>query len=486
MNLFNKSHKYNFEIKHIAILFTVLISFEIIMFFIFKGALSSFIVNTQQWYQEYSSSKISSYTVSSFEMLIETLRLDEEITQTERNKMIQKFDILLNQQYMDKEVSEIYLFILVDNENRVVDNGEVLFKLLIEKNKNVAPSQLEHKTAKELFKKVKSDILRTESKMTIIGDDQTFYSFIPFVPDGELTGIMFVSSKPNFSSITNEFIYNYDVIAFILSILILTGLFVMYLISSNTVNTRDKAQRDLYKEKNEHLKEKLNHEKEFVFTKRIYHAHHKAEKIIGFINRDLSTMEGDKKIVHRLTKYANFIARIIYDMKWYEPQISTIRNPIFNTNVNEVIQFMVDNLFMRLSVGSSAFNLVTELDEYFPVVHVNEFVIWEIIEPLVQNSMIHNAEENILIKISTSFDKEKSIGKISIADNGKGINADLLQETNNIKNIFLENTSSKQGINKNFGYGCFIAYNMAKRCGWELDVENINPKGCQFTINVKF
>ena len=35
------------------------------------------------------------------------------------------------------------------------------------------------------------------------------------------------------------------------------------------------------------LTKQITYEKELIFTKRIYHTHHKAEKIMGFIKEDL-------------------------------------------------------------------------------------------------------------------------------------------------------------------------------------------------------
>ena len=35
------------------------------------------------------------------------------------------------------------------------------------------------------------------------------------------------------------------------------------------------------------FKKQINYEKELLFTKRIYHTHHKAEKVMGFIKEDL-------------------------------------------------------------------------------------------------------------------------------------------------------------------------------------------------------
>jgi sensor histidine kinase regulating citrate/malate metabolism len=72
-----------------------------------------------------------------------------------------------------------------------------------------------------------------------------------------------------------------------------------------------------------------------------------------------------------------------------------------------------------------------------------------------------------------------------IEDNGKGIPTELLEKNElGIKRIFLENISTKEE-EKNSGYGCYIAYEIAKRCGWELDADNNKHGGCRFTLLIK-
>ena len=39
------------------------------------------------------------------------------------------------------------------------------------------------------------------------------------------------------------------------------------------------------------MKKQIRLEKESLFTRRIYHTHHKAEKIMGFIKEDVRRME---------------------------------------------------------------------------------------------------------------------------------------------------------------------------------------------------
>jgi len=126
------------------------------------------------------------------------------------------------------------------------------------------------------------------------------------------------------------------------------------------------------------------------------------------------------------------------------------------------------------------------LDENIPEVHINEFVVWEILEPLIQNSIDHAGIEKIIISISTKFDKESNKTVIKISDNGKGIEKELLNaDVNGIKKLFYENITSRPAENQNAGYGCYIAYEIGvKRCGWVIDAFN-NEVGCTFEISIQ-
>jgi signal transduction histidine kinase len=125
------------------------------------------------------------------------------------------------------------------------------------------------------------------------------------------------------------------------------------------------------------------------------------------------------------------------------------------------------------------------LDENLPQVQVNEFVVWEIIEPLIQNSIEHAGDGNITIRIDTKYVPESSRSEIIISDNGVGIQPGLLErDERGVKRIFLENISTKIE-NQRSGYGCYIAYEIAtQRCGWQMDVENLEGKGCRFRITI--
>jgi light-regulated signal transduction histidine kinase (bacteriophytochrome) len=267
------------------------------------------------------------------------------------------------------------------------------------------------------------------------------------------------------------------------------GLLAMFYISTYTLIERDETRELLYKESEKHLREQIAQKKEHQFTKRIYHTHHKAEKVMGFINEDLEKIDEKniKEIRYRISKYANFISRVIYDMKWYDPPLHTIRNQLFSTDLNEALRFTVKNIFLRTSSSSNSFKINLDLDEKLPKVSVNEFVFWEIIEPVIQNSIDHAGVNNLVISVKTCYDEHQKKSLIIVSDNGRGISKELLEtDEEGVKKLFREDITTKKINVPNAGYGCYIAYEISKRCGWSIDAENITEGGCRFIITINF
>ena len=130
------------------------------------------------------------------------------------------------------------------------------------------------------------------------------------------------------------------------------------------------------------------------------------------------------------------------------------------------------------------FNL--SLDENIPRIKINEFVVWEVLEPLIQNSIDHAPNHNIIVSIATKFNSTTKQTKIIIGDDGNGISNNLLEkDKNGIQKLFLENITTKNVVEKSTGYGCYIAYQLStKRCGWNLYAENLE-KGCQFVLTIQ-
>jgi signal transduction histidine kinase len=174
-------------------------------------------------------------------------------------------------------------------------------------------------------------------------------------------------------------------------------------------------------------------------------------------------------------------------MKWYDPPLQTIRSTIFKTSINEVIRFLVQNIFLRVSTTTEEYKFVLELEEKLPTVPINEFVVWEVLEPIIQNAIDHAGERRVTITIRTSFMPDSRRSRVTVQDNGNGIEPWLLEVGNEgVKKIFLEHSTTKKiSPQQRSGYGCYIAYEIAaQRCGWNLDVENLAEGGCRFTITI--
>lgn len=478
--------EYHFEFKHLTLLFTIIFIFQLLVSFINKASIKNTLENTQEWYQKDSAERLANLTTTSLELLVESINANNKFSKEEKNHIIESFNVILSQQSLQHNIDDICFFAKKGNQIYTMDEGGELFSFLY--LNELPPLDNKHHEALNIYRNLEAELKNSEQIYSVITNKKTFNIFVPFVINGECIGAVYMKNTPDFSFITNQIISNYDETSMVYLSLILLGLLAMYFISSYTVKERDETQKLLFDEHETSLKKQINYEKELYFTKRIYHTHHKAEKIMGFIKEDLRILkpENIKEIIYRVTKYSNFVSRVIYDMKWYDPPIQTVRSTIFNTNLNEVITFITENIFQRVYSRGRLYKFVLELDPEFPGVSVNEFVSWEIIEPLIQNSIDHNSENDLIIKIKTIACAADKRSEIIIEDNGKGILPEFLEpDENGVKKLFHENVSSKTSKLQNSGYGCYIAYTMSKRCGWDVDVRNNDGPGCSFIIKIK-
>ncbi len=487
MKIFEKIKKYHFQLRHLLVLLVILIVFQISITIVHKVSLTNFLKKTQDWYQFDSAEKLASLAATSLELLLENMPQRVMLDVEERRRIIQAFNIILTQQILQQHVEDLCILVSIDNQVIAIDNGQALYEYLLGNYHHLPPPDRPHDDAIRIYRKKSEFIRASEQIYAEVESKQTFHIFVPFVPRGEYMGALYMKNKPEFSFVTKEIISSYNELALIFIGLIVAGLLGMLYISSYTIKERDEVQAILYREREKQLKELIKYQKEALFTKRIYHTHHKAEKIMGFMKEDLHAMnhENMEEMKYRMSKYANFISRVIYDMKWYDPPLQTIRNPIFRTNLNEVIQFLVQNIFRRTSRSTGLARFELDLAPDLPSLSVNEFVIWEIIEPLIQNSVEHGGEEALVITIRTRFDAANHRIFLSIEDNGRGILPELLQENAiGVKRIFLEHTTTKTD-SQNSGYGAYIAHEIAvQRCGWKLDANNLPQGGCVFSLEI--
>jgi signal transduction histidine kinase len=441
------------------------------------------------WYKQNSAEQIGNLTTTSLELLLESdpLETGQDKLIRERN-LIHALNSILKQPLMKRNVEEMCVILPYNEKYVALDLGRSLYTYFYDHKVPDTLVKPKYTYAVNQFAKLHDKMSEAEMILTFKEEQNVFHVFVPLVPYGEFGGAVYLKIHPDFSLISRQILASFNETVLIFSSLILLGLLAMFYISTYTLVERNEARELLYKEREAHLKEQIAQKKEHLFTKRIYHTHHKAEKVMGFINEDLEVIDEDniKEVKYRISKYANFISRVIYDMKWYNPPLLTVRNQIFRTNLNEVLKFIIDNIFSRISnqVKSIKFNLC--LDERLPIVSVNEFVAWEIIEPLIQNAIDHSGRDIIIVNINTVFDSDERTSTLTIEDNGKGIAPELLEtDESGIKRLFLENISTKEEEVRNCGYGCYLAYEISKRCGWELDAENLPGCGCRITLLIK-
>jgi len=487
MKTFSGIKSYRFELKHLLILFLVIAVFQIMLSFIHNVSTGDLLAKTLDLYRRDSAERIADLTTASLEFLLEQSIAKPPQAKEELRALEQKFNIILSQQILQKNVEQVFIIYSQADQSHIISNGKDLISVIFHNLKPAGKIDSKDQEILDLYILKSDEFRESEQIFSYLEGEQTFHILVPFVPQGEYSGVVYMRITPDFSNIAQQISMTYNETAALFSALILLGLLAMFYISSFTVKERDDAQKQLFAVRERQMRKQIEHEKEALFTRRIYHTHHKAEKIMGFIKEDLRILAADNldKIRFRVGKYASFISRVIYDMKAYNPPIQVIRNQIFRSDLNSIIQFLIDQLFRRVYREGNNQKYILELDPDLPPVPINEFVIWEILEPLIQNSLDHNSDHSVRITINTIFEKESKKSQIIISDNGVGIKEDLLQPNENgLKKLFYENTSTKQQA-QNAGYGCYIAYENCKRCGWILDAENLATGGSQFIITIR-
>ena len=488
MKFLKKFKHIQFGWKHILVIFIILIIFQVFVSHLQQNTLRGLLSDTMDWYKKNSAEQIGNLTTTSLELLLESDPLDnsEDKVNRERN-IIHALNSILKQPLMKRNVEEMCVILPHNNGFVAMDLGQALYAYFYNREVSDTFINSSYHRAVTRYAGIHSNMIESELITSFQEEQNIFHVYVPLVPYGEYSGAVYLKIHPDVSFISQQILSSFNKTILVFSSLILTGLLAMFYISTYTLRERDEARELLYKERETHLQEHIAQKKEHLFTKRIYHTHHKAEKVMGFINEDLENVDETniKEIKYRVSKYANFISRVIYDMKWYSPPIQTMRNQAFRTNLNELLRFIINNIFLRISFPVKNIEFKFNLDESLPCIPVNEFVVWEVIEPLIQNSIDHSNKDVIIVTIGTSYNEMEKCSTLTIEDNGQGILPDLLIKNEfGVKRIFLENISTKEE-GENCGYGCYLAYEISKRCGWELDAANRESGGSRITIFLK-
>jgi len=483
MNFLNKIRHYHFEFYHFIILISVLIISQVILSYTNVSSTEDLLATSLEHYRLETAERQAEFTTIALEQVIHQNLLLKNTPQFSRDVLVETLEFIIKQQKLQRNVNDICIVIPYENEVLSLEDGSSVYELIF--NNRFIETQSSNTIAVQLFNSNKPSLLFDENIITVSDNKSLFHVLVPFTLKGEVAGAVYLYIQPNISSMAQVISSSFSQTSAIVSLIILLALLIVFLITTYVVKERDNAQAILFAQKEIQIKNSIEAKKEAAFTKRIYHAHHKAEKVVGFIKEDLRNLGNnnllDMKI--KISKYANFIGRVIYDMKTYNPPINVIRNRNFNTNLNHVIRFVVNNIIKRSYKNNEELDIKLILDDLIPDLHVNEYVIWEVFEPLIQNSIEHSKVEQLEINIITKLNIDNGNISCDIFDNGGGIDEYLLKlNSENIQNIFLEN-SSTHSQNHNRGYGCFIAYENSKKCGWKITAENY-LSGAKFKINI--
>src|SRR5512147_1024141 len=126
-NLRTKLSQYRFEIRHIIALFTVLISFQIILALFQKSLLSDFLKETQSWFQKYYAERLAIVTSTNIELLFENQQRLRTRDDNGDQSIIYSLNVIYKQQLIQRSVEDICLILVKNHQLYVIDNGQKLF-----------------------------------------------------------------------------------------------------------------------------------------------------------------------------------------------------------------------------------------------------------------------------------------------------------------------------------------------------------------------
>ena len=156
--LFEKIKEYHFQFKHVTVLFIILFAFQLIVSFINKAAVKSFLSTTQEWYQKDSAEEIANLTTTSLELVLESIDTKAVISREEENKVIQAFNIIFSQQQLKHNIQGLYILVRFGDEVYAIDDGRALYTFLLDHSKVEEPTDSKKKAVVEMYKKIESEL----------------------------------------------------------------------------------------------------------------------------------------------------------------------------------------------------------------------------------------------------------------------------------------------------------------------------------------
>jgi signal transduction histidine kinase len=203
---------------------------------------------------------------------------------------------------------------------------------------------------------------------------------------------------------------------------------------------------------------------------------HEINNPLGIINNCLDYLSSElkdkdqKEIIQEVEDEILSISRIISSLISYS-----------SPNVNTSIRFDVGTIIEEVCIFFKYYgkekgvkiNLEEVPKKVFAFAKVSE--IKQILLNILKNAVeaMKNGG-NIWLKLEISADKKNVI--IRIRDDGPGL---MLEHVND---VFLPFYSTKAG--ENIGLGLYICHNLAKSNHGDIQVENVLPHGCLFSLQI--
>lgn len=173
---------------------------------------------------------------------------------------------------------------------------------------------------------------------------------------------------------------------------------------------------------------------------------------------DMYEDTGDKKLLRNANRSLEKSVKLIEQTKELEYLISTGEN-LRAYNVKRTIEDVLSNYHVEYTIQGEECEV--SADEGLS----------SIIDNLVRNAIIHGKADKIEVSIENEDNTNKC--KITFADNGRGIPADIG------KNVFEKGFSGGNGT----GLGLYIVSKTAERYGGSIDLES-SEKGAVFVLRL--
>ncbi|NOX17832.1 MAG: sensor histidine kinase [Chlorobi bacterium] len=484
MNFFHKLRDYHFEVYHFIILTIIIILSQVLLSYLNMQSTEDLLNKTMRNYKLETAERQSDFITSSIELFLQKF-VEYPYSNNDITESIESIDYLIYQQLLQKNVEDFCMVFYAGEKILILDSGKDILNYVVKKEIPKSETLKKRITVEKYFIAASKDIFNNEEIKTFVENGKTFHVFVPFSIKGEVIGAVYQKITPDVEKMKSIISSSFSYTGAWISAIILFSLLLVFIFTNYVINERDIAKSELFEQKEKQLTQLIETRKEASFARRIYHAQHKVAKIIGFAKEDLQKCpnKDNPEISVRLNKYMNFIGRAIYEMKTITPPIHVIRNASFNTDINDLLNFIVNNIFRRVYKEGDQYKFNMRLDKNCPPIHINEYVAWEIFEPIINNAVDHNKTKKIDIIISTKFESSQNRIIVKIADTGIGIKPEFLEyDKSEVQNIFKEHISTKDGA-ENAGYGCYIANENCKRCGWLISAGNTKD-GAAFTIKI--